>query len=152
MINRFLLIVILLTGFYTDGFAQTILTGRDKSSTRIFLKGDFSKVEYNFTETDSTCTLTTNDAKISKVKVHCSFNGAGKCQSEKISFDCDSCYQHIFKAMLGKTRFKWKEVAQGRYLSKESRKLLLAGNSTAHYFTLSMVNVSDEEYKKLLAN
>jgi len=142
-----------MVGLSSLSFAQTVLPGRDKEGTKIWITNGFKKGLYDLTETDSTVTLTTND-KYRPLIIHCSFDRPGKkgiCLSEKVSLDCDSCYQKIFKLFLDKKRFDWKLIGTDRYLSKPSRKLLLAGNAAVHAFTLSILNMSDEEYKKLLS-
>ncbi len=131
-------------------FGQTILTDRNKHDTETWLKSDFRKFKYELKKTDTTYDLVTADTIWRPVRVHCSFDKQGKCRVQKMSFDCDSCYRRIFKDFLDRKRFDWKLVGPDRYLSKISRKLLLVGNTAGHYFTLSMVDVTDEEYKKML--
>ncbi len=144
-----LAVLVFVMGLSSLSLGQTILTNRSKSSAKTWLKGDFRKYKYNLTETDTTLMLTTIDSTISKVVVTCSFV-KDNCLSEKIAFDCDTCYRITFNRMLDKKRFEWKEIAPGRYISKASRKLLLVGHSAERYLTLSMLTISDDEYKKLL--
>ncbi|WP_448700475.1 hypothetical protein ACFGVR_00910 [Mucilaginibacter sp. AW1-3] len=144
--------LVLLFTICSVSYAQKVLPGRDKSGTKIWITYGFKKSDYDLKETDTSLTLITHN-KYRPIEIHCSIDKTsryGKCVSEKINFDCDSCYQKIFKVMLDKKRFHWKLIDTNRYLSKISRKLLLAGNTEGHYFTLSILNVSDEEYKKML--
>jgi len=148
-----LLVFVFLIGLASISFAQTVLPGRDRAGTRIWITNGFKKGQYDLTETDSTITLTTRGESRSLI-IHCSFNKPGKkgiCRVEKISLDCDSCYQKIIKLFLDKKRFDWKMIGADRYLSKISRKLMLAGNAAVHAFTLSMLDMSDDEYKRLLS-
>jgi len=150
---RIFLLIFIFLGLATIGFAQTVLPGRNRESTKIWITNGFKRGHYYLTETDSTVTLTTNDNRRPLV-VHCSFDKPGRkgiCQSEKVSLDCDSCYQIAFKMFLAKKRFHWKLIGTDRYFSKISRKLLLVDNTDQHYFTLTELAVSDDEYKKLLA-
>ncbi len=147
-----LFIIVFLTGLASISFAQTVLPGRNKEHTKIWITNGFKKGEYDLTETDSTVTLTTH-GKYRPLTIRCSFDKPGKkgiCLSEKVILDCDSCYQKIFKLFLDKNRFDWKVTGTDRYLSKPSRKLLLAGNASMYYFTLSILDTSDEEYRKML--
>jgi hypothetical protein len=153
IMKTFLLVFAFSTGLASVSFSQTVLPGRDRPGTKIWITNGFKSGQYGLTETDSTMTLTTHD-KFRPLIVRCSFDKPGKkgiCKSEKVSLDCDSCYKKTFKLFLDKKRFDWKLTGTDRYLSKPSRKLLLAGNAAVHAFTLSILNMGDEEYKKLLS-
>ncbi len=131
-------------------FGPCILTNRSKKSAKIWISSGIKTKKYKLSETDSTLTLTTTDSTTNGVIISCSFK-KDNCVAQKIAFDCDACYRETMKIMLDKKRFKWKQVGPDRYLSKASRKLLLAGNSAEKYVTLTMLTMSDDEYKKLLA-
>ena len=145
-----LLALIFIVGLSMASFGQHVLTNRSQSSAQIWLKGDFRKYKYNLTKTDTTLMLVSNDSKLSPCSVYCSFKKRGNCFFQKEAFSCDTCYKISLTVMLNKKRFKWKQIGTDRYLSKYRRHLLLAGNAEKHYYTLTMLDIKEEDYKRLL--
>lgn len=143
-------LTLLFLGFYHGVFAQTILVGKNKERTKNGVESDFRKIKYVIAETDTTLTLTTNDTTIRPIIVYCGFKKDGQCFSQKIVFDCDTCYHKILKQILNRNRFEWKKVGADQYLSKYSSRLLLAGSTDNKNYTISLLDVTDEEYKKLM--
>ncbi|MEO6524513.1 MAG: hypothetical protein ABIN91_22710 [Mucilaginibacter sp.] len=146
----FLFFLILFTGLFVNSFGQTILIGKSKSSAAVWLKGDFRKLKYNIAQTDTSYMLTTADSSISKVSVYCTFNKKGDCISQKISFDCDSCYQKDLKLMLSRKNLEWSPIPSEKYLSKYAKHLLLIYNEKNRYYILKFIDINEAEYERLL--
>jgi len=144
-----LLILVFIVGLSSVSVAQ-VLVDHSKFIVKSQLKHGFGKTRPTTYETDTSYLFQLRDSTKRPLDIYCSFDKSGNCKFQKTSFDCDSCYYKFFKETLEIKKFEWKQIGMGRYLSKYSRRLLLVGDDEKHYYTLTLLDMKEEDYEKLL--
>ena len=77
------------------------------------------------TETDSSITMTLKKgATLTTVFIY-EFDEAGKCKSEKVIANCDSCINKMLRATLKTGKHQWKKINETQYVSRFEDKLMI---------------------------
>jgi hypothetical protein len=148
------IIIVLLLLISVTGFSQQYI---NKSKSDVKKQLDKSTIKMDgistrITETDSSITLKLEGpGGISTDEVYV-FNKSGKCSSEKIITNCDSCYERLLKAVLDIKKYRWKLININQYVSKFSAGMFIETQAANHVysFTILMTNLDRKMYKFLM--
>ena len=111
----------------------------------------FHKYPGTFYETDSTITLHTQVSHLYSYDAVYYFDSTGKCNSYMYS-SCDTCVKTYFKNLLARKEYKWKKLADNKYISKYDKGLLLEALPVKGNFSMRVrrLDLSKEDYQQLL--
>lgn len=152
--RQILLVLLLLIS--ATGFSQQYI---NKSKSDVKKKLDKSPVNLDgistrITETNSSITRNLQGpGEISTDEVYL-FDSSGKCSSEKIISNCDSCFDRLLKAVLDQKKYEWKLINANQYVSKFSAGLFLEmqGVNNIYSFTILRTNLDKKMYDFLMKN
>ncbi len=146
-----LLLLISATGFsqqYVNMSKIEVKKSLDRSSLNI------DGISTRITETDSSITRKLKGPiGISTDEVYV-FDRSGKCSSEKIITNCDTCLERLLKAVLDHKKYRWKLINANQYVSKFSAGMFIetqAANAI-YSFTILRTNLDRKMYKFLMKN
>ena len=102
-------------------------------------------------ETDSTVVLSVKEGSSLPGEFAYYFDDNGKCNREKVTAYCDSCYQKYLGHALGQKKYKWKKINANQYISSFEQKatLELPGDEKEKSFTILRTEWTKEFYKLL---
>ena len=147
--KRYLSIITFLLLFASTGYGQ-VFVNHSSWLVESRLKYAFKKHKTIVTQTDTSLTYLLRDTLTRPLDIYCSFDKSKNCIFQKMSFDCDTCYHKFLKGELAEKKYEWQSIGGSRYLSKYSKHLLLVGDDKKLYYTLSLFNYTEDEYKKIL--
>lgn len=109
------------------------------------------KVHTTLRETDSSLTLLIRDSSII-LDVNFHFNRSHRCDREKRTTNCDSCFQKYLRATLAREKFEWTKLSDSAYLSPYPKKMMMQTMSGDGYYTylIKKMHWSKKEYDALL--
>jgi hypothetical protein len=136
--------------FYFSCDAQVFIN-ESKNTVERSLKWDMRKYKHNNVaqNTDTSYTFLLRDTSVHPMDIYCHFTQK-KCDYQKITLTCDSCYKLLVKKIIEQKSFKWISVKRGEYLSTYSKQLLLSSNEIEHSITITKFVYTKEEYDKII--
>ena len=105
----------------------------------------------SITETDTAIVLSVKGKETLVADFIYRFDKAGKCMSEKVITDCDSCFTKYFQAVLNRKKYEWRKINENQYISSFAAKMLieLPADSKDFYFTILRTDWSKQMYNLL---
>lgn len=106
------------------------------------------------TDKDSIITCSITADKTQPADFIYGFDKNGRCQSEKVTASCDSCYTKYLQKVLGEKKYEWKKVNENQYISKYAVRLMieLPAESKELTYTILRTNWNKKVYKMLKGN
>jgi hypothetical protein len=105
-------------------------------------------------EAGDSITLILSTADILPTRFIYHFDEAGKCKSEKVIANCDSCFNKYLQAALDRKEYHWKKINENQYVSDYDNKLLLEvpPENTNFSFQVLKLAWSREQYRMMTGN
>ena len=89
------------------------------------IKGLKSKINNPQITDDSVFKIRYVDQKAGNVEKHFRFDKSGKCFSEKVIAECDTCFQTLLNMVLSYPKYEWKKINENQYISKYSEFMMI---------------------------
>lgn len=107
-----------------------------------------------FREAGDSITLSMQTTDVTPTLFVYRFDKSGKCSSEKVIANCDSCFTKFLQAALSQKEYKWKKINETQYVSDYQKKLLLEvpPENTNFSFQILKLGWSKEQYKMMTGN
>jgi hypothetical protein len=135
-------------------FAQGYI-GRSKSQSKkalVTYQTTNKKIPTTLHETDSSLSLLIKDPTFGTLDIDFHFNRSHRCDREKRTSDCDSCFQKYLRETLAKQKFEWTKLSDSVYISPYPKKLVMQTMSGNGYYTylIRKTNWNRKQYDALL--
>ena len=136
-----------------SGFSQNYMNKTKaqvkKELTEYAAKNDSLNV--TISETDTAIVLAIKGSNTLPADFIYRFDKAGKCMSEKVITDCDSCLNKYFQAVLALKKYEWRKINENQYISGFAARMLieLPADSKDYYFTILRTDWSKQMYNSL---
>ena len=152
--SRFIIAVLLI--FPITGFAQNFI-GKSKTQVRKELQKQIAKndsLSIILTEKESELVYTIKPVKVLPAEFIYGFDKNGKCQSEKITANCDSCFNKFLTAALRHKKYGWKKINENQYVSKYTYRIMieLPADGNDFSYTILRTGWTKKLYKMLKGN
>jgi hypothetical protein len=150
--KRFILLFLLLA-IARWSSAQGLLD-RNKQQVRAALN-DYStknRLKTKVKETDSSMSLLVRDNSPSSLDLYFHFSRSGRCDQEKRTSNCDSCFQKYLRETLAKEKFEWIKLSDSLYITAYSKKMMMQTKSANGNYTylIRKVRWKQKQYDALL--
>ena len=102
-------------------------------------------------ETDSSIELSVKGLSSLPTNFTYRFDKTGKCNTEKVTTFCDSCYTKSLEAVLANKQYQWKKINANQYVSNFASRMLieLALDNKDFSFIILRTDWSKEMYDLL---
>jgi hypothetical protein len=139
-----------------SGFSQTYIN-KNKAQVKKELNEYITKndsLNATIKETASSIILTIKGQGALPADFIYHFDKKGKCNSEKVMTNCDSCYNKYFQATLDRKEYRWRKINENQYISSFAAKMMieLPPDSKDFSFTILRTDWSKQMYDLLTAN
>ncbi|MEI2737675.1 MAG: hypothetical protein V9F01_02705 [Chitinophagaceae bacterium] len=138
------------------GFSQNFI-GKKKTQVLKELQGLAKKndsLTIAINDNDSVITYSIKASKTQPADFVYGFDKNGRCQSEKITANCDSCYNKYLQDVLNVKKYQWKKINENQYISKYAARLMieLPAESKEFTYTILRTNWNKKMYEMLKGN
>lgn len=152
--SRTIIVLFFLLPF--TGFSQNFI-GKSKAQVRKKLQEQIEKndnLSILLTEKESELVFTIKPVKVLPAEFIYGFDKNGKCQSEKITAYCDSCFNKFLQDVLEQKRFDWKKINENQYVSKYRAQMMieLPAENNDFSYTILKTAWTKKLYKMLIGN
>jgi hypothetical protein len=134
-------------------FSQNFI-GKNKKQVKKFLQQQITKndsLTITLTDNDSVILYSIKAGKVLPADFVYGFTNAGKCRLEKVTAECDSCYQKFLRTVLEQKKYGWKKINENQYISKYAARLMieLPAESKELSYTILRTKWSKQLYNQL---
>ena len=132
-------------------FSQGFINKSQEKVVKILSEDYKNKsINFNLQQTDSTIILLVRDPKVQNLDIQFHFDKEGKCDRERYTLSCDSCYSKFLNGVLNKKEYNWVKVNEHTYSSKIAYKLLLSLEPRIPFtYSIQRSALSKKGYKKM---
>jgi hypothetical protein len=135
-------------------FAQGYIDRSKSQSKKALVKYQVTnkKVRTTLHETDSSLSLLIGRDSAITLDIYFHFNRSHRCDREKRTSNCDSCFQKYLRETLARQKFEWTKLSDSVYISPYPKKLMMQTMSGNGYYTYLIMkkNWKQKEYDALL--
>lgn len=135
-------------------FSQSFINKTKKQVQKEWKKNTVNKCKPAFQNADSSMKVSacTDYSSGQSVQHIYSFDKTGKCRSEQVITNCDSCLAKLLNKVLAQTQYNWKKINENQYVSDFSSALLieLPAENKDHSITILRMDWSKELYDLLM--